>query len=87
MDDAAKLKAVEFASSFRARGISADIDYAGRKMKAQMKAANRLEAKYVMVLGSSELEEQAVNIKNMETGDQEKVPFHDVVNYLLTHKQ
>lgn len=87
MDDAAKLKAVEFASSFRARGISVDIDYAGRKMKAQMKAANRLEAKYVMVLGSSELEEQAVNIKNMETGDQEKVPFHDVVNYLLTHKQ
>lgn len=87
MDDAAKLKAVEFASSFRARGISADIDYAGRKMKAQMKAANRLAAKYVMVLGSSELEEQAVNIKNMETGDQEKVPFHDVVNYLLTHKQ
>lgn len=87
MDEAAKLKAVEFASSFRARGISADIDYAGRKMKAQMKAANRLEAKYVMVLGSSELEEQAVNIKNMETGDQEKVPFHDVVNYLLTHKQ
>lgn len=87
MDDAAKLKAVEFASSFRARGISADIDYAGRKMKAQMKVANRLEAKYVMVLGSSELEEQAVNIKNMETGDQEKVPFHDVVNYLLTHKQ
>ncbi|GEK29782.1 histidine--tRNA ligase [Kurthia zopfii] len=86
MDEDAKLKAVELTSSFRVKGIATEIDYAGRKMKAQMKAADRLNAKYVIVLGGSELEEQAANVKNMETGDQEKVPFHDLVNYLLAHK-
>ncbi|GEK33365.1 histidine--tRNA ligase [Kurthia sibirica] len=86
MDDSAKLKAVELISSFRAKGIAADIDYAGRKMKGQMKAADRLNAKYVIVLGDTELQEDAANVKFMATGEQEKVPFHDLVNYLLSHK-
>lgn len=86
MDEAAKFKAVELISSFRTKGISADIDYAGRKMKAQMKSADRLQAKFVIVLGESELEEQQANVKEMATGNQEKVPFHDLVNYLLAHK-
>ena len=55
-------------------------------MKAQMKAADRQGAKFVIVLGETELEEAAVNVKEMETGNQEKVAFHDLVNYLLEHK-
>ncbi len=86
MGDEAKGKAVELLSSFRAKGISADMDYIDRKMKAQMKAADRQGAKFVIVLGETELEEAAVNVKEMETGNQEKVPFHDLVNYLLEHK-
>lgn len=86
MGDEAKVKAVELLSSFRAKGISADMDYIDRKMKAQMKAADRQGAKFVIVLGETELEEAAVNVKEMETGNQEKVAFHDLVNYLLEHK-
>ncbi len=86
MDEEAKLKSVELASSFRAKGISTEIDYANRKMKAQMKAADRANAKFVIVLGGNELEEQAVNVKNMETGDQEKVSFGDLVQYVLEKK-
>ncbi|SOC36396.1 histidine--tRNA ligase [Ureibacillus acetophenoni] len=84
--DEAKLKSVELLSSFRAKGISADMDYVDRKMKAQMKSADRLGAKYVIVIGESELEEAAVNIKHMQTGNQEKVQFVDLVNFLLEHK-
>ncbi len=84
--DEAKKKSVELLSSFRTKGISADMDYIDRKMKAQMKSADRLSAKYVIVLGDSELEEAAVNIKEMETGNQEKVQFVELVNYLLEHK-
>lgn len=83
--DEAKLKSVELLSSFRAKGISADMDYVDRKMKAQMKSADRLAAKYVIVIGESELEEAAVNIKHMQTGNQEKVQFVDLVNFLLEH--
>ncbi|CAM5196149.1 Histidine--tRNA ligase OS=Ureibacillus acetophenoni OX=614649 GN=hisS PE=3 SV=1 [Ureibacillus acetophenoni] len=72
--DEAKKKSVELLSSFRTKGISADMDYIDRKMKAQMKSADRLGAKYVIVIGDSELEEAAVNIKEMQTGNQER--FH-----------
>ena len=84
--DEAKKKSVELLSSFRAKGISADMDYVDRKMKAQMKSADRLGAKYVIVIGDSELEEAAVNIKQMESGNQEKIQFVELVNYLLEHK-
>ncbi|MGM9950993.1 MAG: histidine--tRNA ligase [Lysinibacillus sp.] len=83
MGEAAKVKAVELVSAFRANGISADMDYANRKMKAQMKTADRQGAKYVIVLGDTELEEQAVNVKEMETGNQEKVAFAELVNFVL----
>jgi histidyl-tRNA synthetase len=86
MDEEAKLKSVELASSFRAKGISTELDYANRKMKAQMKAADRANAKFVIVLGGNELEEQAVNVKNMETGDGEKVSFGNLVQYILEKK-
>lgn len=85
MDDAAKEKAVELASTFRTKGIATEIDYANRKMKAQMKAADRQGAKWVIVLGEQELQENAASVKHMESGHQEKVPFHDLVNYLQTH--
>ena len=83
MGDEAKEKAVELISSFRAKGISADIDYLDRKVKAQMKAADRLGAKYVIVLGDTEMEEQATNVKEMATGEQQKLAFSELVNYLL----
>lgn len=86
MDDAAKLKAVELANSFRSQGISTELDYADRKMKAQMKAADRANAKFVIVLGDNELQEQAVNVKEMATGEQQKVAFNDLANYLVSHK-
>ena len=86
MGDAAKLKAVELVSSFRAKGISAEIDYADRKMKAQMKAADRANAKFAIVLGETELEEQAVNVKTMDSGDQAKVEFGHLVQYVLENK-
>lgn len=86
MDEESKLKAVELASSFRAKGITTEIDYLNRKMKAQMKAADRLNATYVIVLGETELAEQAVHVKNMESGEQEKVEFGQLVQYLVNSK-
>lgn len=86
MDESVKLKAVELVANFRKAGITAEMDYLNRKMKAQMKAADRNAAKFVIVLGESELQEQAVNVKTMETGEQQKLPFADLVNYVLSHK-
>lgn len=87
LDEEAKLKAAELISSFRAKGLAADMDYIDRKMKAQMKAADRLAAKHVLVLGETELQEAAVKVKKMATGTEQKVAFHDLVNYLLQQSE
>lgn len=86
MGEKAKEKAVELLSSVRTKGISADMDYVGRKIKAQMKSADRLGAKFTIVLGDNELEENAVNVKNMATGNETKVELSNLVNYLLEQK-
>lgn len=55
------------------------MDVAGRGLKAQMKYADKIGAKYVMVLGDSELESGAANLKNMKTGQQLEVRLDELV--------
>jgi histidyl-tRNA synthetase len=49
-------------------------------MKAQMREANRQEARFVAILGEDEFGQGIVQLKNFETGEQEAVAFHDVVS-------
>lgn len=86
MGEKAKEKSVELLSSLRTKGISADMDYVGRKIKAQMKSADRLGAKYTIVLGDNELEENKVNVKEMATGNETKIEISNLVNFLLEQK-
>ena len=53
----------------RALGVSAERDTTGRSLKAQMKYAGKIGARYSVVLGGNEIAEGKVNLKNMETGE------------------
>ena len=53
----------------------------GRSLKAQMREANRLGVKQVVIIGEEELEKNIGSVKNMITGDQVQIPFTDMVNY------
>lgn len=66
----------------RGAGLSAERDYLNRKMKGQFKAANRSNAKYVAILGDEEIQKDEINIKEMETGDQEAVRLSEITSYL-----
>ncbi|VEF47678.1 histidyl-tRNA synthetase [Bacillus freudenreichii] len=66
----------------RREGFSAEKDYMGRKMKAQFKAAERLHAKHVLIIGEDELEKGLAVIKDLQTGEQEDVPLENIVSYL-----
>lgn len=70
MGDAAKDYTVKLAYQLRNAGFTVEKDYNDRKMKAQFKSADRLEAKFVAVLGDDELENGKINVKNMATGEQ-----------------
>jgi histidyl-tRNA synthetase len=64
--------AMEFCRDLRAAGISADMDFLDRSMKAQMKTISKLDAKYVMIV---EPEEGMVSVKDLKASTQEKMTF------------
>jgi len=77
--EAPKTKAVNLVQELREAGFRVDQDYQQRKVKAQFKAANRVHAKYVAILGDEELSENHVKIRSMETGDETSVSFENLV--------
>lgn len=74
-----KATAVKLVQQLREAGVRVDQDYQNRKVKAQFKAADRLNAKYVAILGEEELEKAEVIVRSMETGDQIEVGFNQLV--------
>ncbi|WP_373892903.1 histidine--tRNA ligase [Virgibacillus natechei] len=75
-------EAVRLAHELRKNNIQVDKDYQGRKMKAQFKAADRWKATYVLILGENELEKQIVNVRSMDTGEQEEIPMSQLVEHM-----
>lgn len=73
----ATVKAICLAADLRRDGFIAQSDIAGRSIKAQMKYANKLGAKYTAVIGERELEEGSVQLKNMESGETKTVSLED----------
>mgnify|MGYP000056927703 FL=1 len=73
MGDKASVEAVKIVASIREDGMSAQYDLADRSVKAQMKYANKLGARYTMVLGDNELETGKAILKNMESGETQEV--------------
>lgn len=82
----AKTKAFVLVDQLRQAGISAEQDYLDRKMKAQLKQADRLEARFTAIIGESELANGTVVVKEMATGEQQEVKQEDLVNYLTEKK-
>ncbi|MBB6445915.1 histidine--tRNA ligase [Bacillus benzoevorans] len=75
----AKDYTVVLLQKLRLAGFSAERDYLERKIKAQMKAADRLNAKYVAILGDEELNNKVINVKHMESGEQKQIDLESFV--------
>ncbi|GIN20113.1 MAG TPA: histidine--tRNA ligase [Bacillus bacterium] len=78
--------AVPLLQEIRREGLSAEKDYMGRKMKAQFKAAERMNAKHALIIGEDELEKGKAAVKDLQTGDQEIVPLENIVDFLIRGK-
>ena len=64
---------LEISHLLRLRNISAEIGLEGRSLRSQMRAANKLGAKYVIIVGDDEIEKGIVTLRNMQDGQQETV--------------
>jgi histidyl-tRNA synthetase len=82
LGEKAKDQSVVIVDKLRKAGIATEKDYQDKKVKAQLKTADRLKAKYVAILGDDELDKNVINIKNMTTGEQTEVPLDSLVEYL-----
>lgn len=79
MGDLAKKKAFEIAYKLRSTSnIRVEIDHISRGIKAQFKYADKINAKFVVVIGESELNEGYVLIKRMSDGQTKKVSFEEL---------
>lgn len=77
MGDGAKVKAFNLVNSVRSCGLIAETDIVGRGLRAQMKYADKIGARYSAVLGDNELEQNVVKVKNMITGEQVDMAIDD----------
>lgn len=78
LGEAAQAEGFKLLNSLRQQGLSAAMDFAGRSMKAQMKQANKLGAKYSVILGEDEIAEGVAMLRSMEDSSQAKVHMAQV---------
>ncbi|WP_444442295.1 histidine--tRNA ligase [Pseudoruminococcus massiliensis] len=73
LGEKAQLKSFELVKTVRSSSLSAECDIVGRSLKAQMKYADKIGAKFSIVLGDSEIESGKAQLKNMETGEKAEI--------------
>ena len=80
--DQAAIKVHGLVHELRREGISAEADHMKRSVKAQMKYANRIGARFSAIIGDNELEAGKVNLKNMDNGETKEVALNDLIEEL-----
>ncbi|HUV39201.1 MAG TPA: His/Gly/Thr/Pro-type tRNA ligase C-terminal domain-containing protein, partial [Planctomycetota bacterium] len=82
VDDATRRYAFRVLERLRKAGIAADGDFEGRSLKAQMRSANRMKARFVAAVGPDEEAQGNVSVKTMADGTTTALPLDDVVTHI-----
>lgn len=86
MGAAAAQKCFALATKLREGGMSVECDIVGRSLKAQMKYADKLGARYTIVVGDNELETGVAQLKDMQSGVTEEIRLDDSLYTTLYNK-
>lgn len=84
LDNDLEMKVAELSTRLRRTKVSCDYDYLKRSVKAQMREANKLNARYVMFVGGDEYKSGYFNLKNMKSGVEQKINFEGVEDLKIT---
>jgi histidyl-tRNA synthetase len=77
-------EAYRLVNQLHLKGIRAELDYEGKSLKSQMRRADKLKARYVLILGEDELKRGKAALRNMESKSQEEIPIKDLLITLKT---
>jgi histidyl-tRNA synthetase len=76
-------KAFLLCNTLRMKGLHVEMDYAGRSLKSQMKRADRLKSRYVLIIGENELKENRALLRDMQTSSQNEISLESVDQIIM----
>lgn len=71
----------------RSNNIAAERDISGRSVKAQLKYASKINARYALIIGQDELRDGNITVKTMSTGESATIARGDIVKFIKEAKQ
>jgi histidyl-tRNA synthetase len=74
------------ATALRRAGLTGDMDFEGRSMKAQMRSANRSGARFAVIIGPEEAEKKLVKVKNMGDSSERQLALGDAAAFLKARR-
>ena len=77
LGERAQIAALGIVERLRKDGYKCECDIVGRSLKAQMKYANKIGAKYTLIIGDSEIDTGKAQLRNMDDGSQIEVSLND----------
>jgi histidyl-tRNA synthetase len=82
LGEQAEAEVTKLLHDLRREGLACEKDYQGRKMKAQMKSADRMKARYAGIVGDDELSRGEIALKELASGEQRFVPLSELAQQL-----
>ena len=73
-------KAINIVQSLREKGLTVDLDLLRRGLGKSLKYADSINAKKAIIIGSKEIEQDSVTIRDMDTGEQNFVKIKNIIN-------
>jgi histidyl-tRNA synthetase len=77
-----QLQCMKLVKEIRQNGIDCELYPSAAKMQKQMKYANDIRVQYVALVGENEMNENLIQLKNMESGEQEEMSLEEVIFHL-----
>ncbi len=78
-----RIDSIKIANEIRNNGYIVEVELNDRKLKKSMEYANKNKIKYVIIIGTNEIENKILNIKNMYTGDSKSIKIEDINEYIF----
>lgn len=78
-----KIECIKMANMIRENGYTVEVEMVDKKLKKSMEYANKKGIKYVIIVGTNEIENNTLNIKNMNTGNTKSIKIEDINNFVF----
>lgn len=72
---------MSIANNLRINGFSAEIDYDGKNIKNNFKKADKLNSKFVIIIGDEEISSKVITVKNNKTKEEYKIKEEDLISF------